>query len=296
MLGLCLAAVTALLWGTLPVITKLLVNWVDVYTLAWVRFLVAGVLLMPILVRRNQWRALLVVRKMPGLMAICILGLSGNNLAYISSLKFVSPGAAQVVIQLSPAFVLFGGLVIFKEHFGRIQWLGFFTLILGMALFFNQRYDILVNAENAYVWGMMLVVAAALMWAAYILAQKQLQTALSPEAILFMVYMISAFLLLPLARPFTLVELSANRWLLLLAFCIMTVVSYVSFGTALNHLEASRSGVIVAVTPLITVGVSRLAMPLFPDLMEVEPLNMLSLIGAGLVVIGSSLSTLSRSD
>jgi hypothetical protein len=44
------------------------------------------------------------------------------------------------------------------------------------------------------------------------------------------------------------------------------------------------------------VGVSRLAMPLFPDLMEVEPLNMLSLIGAGLVVIGSSLSTLSRSD
>ena len=116
-LGLSLATVTALLWGTLPVVTKLLVNWIDVFTLAWFRFLAASALLIPIVAHRRGLRSLLSVRKAPGLIVICILGLCGNNLAYISSLKFVPASAAQVMIQLSPGFVLFGGLLIFKENF-----------------------------------------------------------------------------------------------------------------------------------------------------------------------------------
>jgi len=294
-LGLSLATVTALLWGTLPVVTKLLVNWIDVYTLAWFRFLAASALLIPIVAHRRGLRSLLSVRKAPGLIVICILGLCGNNLAYISSLKFVPASAAQVMIQLSPGFVLFGGLLIFKENFGRTQWLGFVTLIFGMALFFNQRYDVLMNGGSAYLWGLLLVVGAAILWTGYILAQKQLQAAMSPEAILLVIYVASVFLLLPLARPMALRDLNGMQWTLLCVFAVMTVVSYVCFGSALNHLEASRSGVVVAVTPLITVGISRLAMPIFPEAIEVEALNVLGFIGAVLVVIGSALSALSRS-
>lgn len=164
-----------------------------------------------------------------------------------------------------------------------------------MALFFNQRYDVLMSGGNAYLWGLLLVVGAAVLWAGYILAQKQLQTAMSPEAILFVIYITSVFLLLPRARPIALIDLNGTQWIFLCIFCVMTVVSYVCFGTALNHLEASRSGVVVAVTPLMTIGVSNVVAPFFPSVMEVEPLNALGFLGAVLVVIGSALGALSGS-
>lgn len=228
-------------------------------------------------------------------MILCIIGLCGNYLIYMSSLKFVSPSAAQVVIQLAPTFVMFGGFLIFKERFVRLQWLGFAVLVLGMALFFNQRYDTFLSGSSVYLWGILLVVAAAILWAIYILAQKQLQTVMFPEAILLIIYIVSMLVILPVAQPTTLANLGTTQWVLLAVVSVMTVVSYVCFGMALNHLEASRSGIIVAVTPLITMGISNLAVTIFPLSIEIEPLNAIGFIGAILVVIGSALGALSRS-
>lgn len=267
----------------------------DVYTLAWFRFLAASMLLTPLLAYRRGLRSLFAVRKAPGLMILCIIGLCGNYLIYMSSLKFVSPSAAQVVIQLAPTFVMFGGFLIFKERFVRLQWLGFAVLVLGMALFFNQRYDTFLSGSSVYLWGILLVVAAAILWAIYILAQKQLQTVMFPEAILLIIYIVSMLVILPVAQPTTLANLGTTQWVLLAVVSVMTVVSYVCFGMALNHLEASRSGIIVAVTPLITMGISNLAVTIFPLSIEIEPLNAIGFIGAILVVIGSALGALSRS-
>ena len=42
LLGVALALFTSYTWATIPIILKLLVQWVDVYTLTWFRFQVAG--------------------------------------------------------------------------------------------------------------------------------------------------------------------------------------------------------------------------------------------------------------
>ena len=46
--GVALALFTSYTWATIPIILKLLVQWVDVYTLTWFRFQVAGLLLLPL--------------------------------------------------------------------------------------------------------------------------------------------------------------------------------------------------------------------------------------------------------
>ncbi len=292
MLGFSLALFTALIWGALPVVLKILVQWVDVYTLAWTRFLLAGALLIPILVRRYGWRVLGDVRRTPLLMLVCIGGLSGNYLTYLTSLRFVSPGAAQVVMQLTPMFVLLGGLVIFREAFTRTQWLGFGVLVLGIGLFFHPRYDMLVADVGNYTAGVLLLVAAATLWAAYILSQKQLQVTMPPEAVLLFVYAAGVVLMLPLGQPSRLVGLDRMQLGLLGLASVMTVVSYVCFGTALNHLEASRTGVVIALTPLMTMGNASLAARILPEMIEPEGLDAVGWIGAGMVVVGSMLGAL----
>ena len=292
MLGLSLALCTALIWGALPVVLKVLVQWVDVYTLAWTRFLLAGALLTPILVRQYGWRVLGGVRRAPLLMLVCIGGLCGNYVTYLTSLRYVSPGAAQVVMQLTPMLVLLGGLVISRETFTRTQWLGFGLLVLGIGLFLHHRYGVLLSDMSAYTGGVLLLVLSAGLWAAYILSQKQLQAYLPPEGVLLFVYAAGVVLMLPLGHPACLVDLDGMQLGVLGLASVMTVTSYVCFGTALNHLEASRTGVVVALTPLMTMGNATLMARIFPDLLGSEGLTVFGWVGVAMVIFGSMLGAL----
>ena len=84
MLGLGLALFTASIWGTLPVVLKVLVKWLDVYTLTWFRFLTAGILIAPLVMRRQGLAAVFRVRGIPlALLGISVAGLCGNYLTYI---------------------------------------------------------------------------------------------------------------------------------------------------------------------------------------------------------------------
>jgi len=288
-LGLGLAAMTAVTWGALPVALKVLVQWVDVYTLAWARYATGVAMLTPLLIRREGWGALSAVRKGPLLTGVCVVGLCGNFLTYLTSLRTVSPGAAQVVIQLSPMLVLLGGLLIFREGFSRTQWLGFGMLVVGIGLFFHPQYDALVSDASTYTWGVLLLVIAAALWAAYILAQKQLQMHMSPEAVLLVIYVSGVVLLWPVGEPSRLADLEWPQLGVLGAASVAAILSYVCFGKALNHVEASRTGVLVAATPLITFGIVALVAPVVPHLLQPEPLSAVGWVGAGMVVVGSVL-------
>jgi drug/metabolite transporter (DMT)-like permease len=292
LLGLSLAFLSALIWGTIPVLWKLLVQWIDVYTLTSTRFLVAGLLLLPILSYRHGLSVLRKAASVPVLMCVATVGLCGNYFTYTSGMRYISPAAAQAVIQLTPVFVLFGGLLIFREGFSRMQWLGFAILVVGLGLFFRPRYDALMMDAGMYGWGIFLVVIAAVLWAVYFLSQKQLQVVLPPEAVLFLIYAAGFVIFLPLADPGELATLNAVQITLLLVSCVLTVVSYVSFGVALNHVEASRTGVLVSLTPLIAVVNTGVWSPFFPDLLKPEQLDGLGWFGAGLVVTGSMMGAM----
>ena len=112
-LGFLLALCTALLWGMLPIALKLLLGAMDVYSITWYRFLAAALILGAFVVRRVGLPG---PRQLGGaglwLLLIASLGLTGNYLFYLLGLDYLSPGAAQVVIQLAPMLLLLGGLVI----------------------------------------------------------------------------------------------------------------------------------------------------------------------------------------
>ena len=291
-LGLALALFTALVWGTMPVALKLLVGWLDAYTLSWSRFLAAGLLIAPVVLRRHGVSALAAAARQPLLMLACVVGLTGNYVLYQTGLRSISPDTAQVIVQLSPMLALIGGLVIFRETFSRLQWAGFATLIAGILLFFNARYDELLVHAGDYSLGVLLVTIAAVFWAVYMLAQKQLLVQLAPETILLVTYLVSAALLLAVARPGRLLALGAPQLALLAAVALATLLSYLSFGEAMNHLEASRMGAVVAVSPLLTLAATWLLATAAPGIIVVEHLNGISVVGAVLVVAGSMTTTL----
>lgn len=287
-LGLALAITTALCWATLPVALKVSLEVVDAYTLTWFRFLVAALLLGAFLGARGRLRQFGgLSRRGWGMLAIAALGLIGNYLGYLLGLAYTTPANAQLLIQLAPLLLAIGGVLVFRERLNLPQWAGYAAVAAGLLLFFiEQRAR--AAAPASYAFGGALIVAAAATWAVYALVQKQLLRHLGSQAIMWAIYVAAAVLLLPLAKPATLLAVDAAHWLAILYCALNTLAAYGAFAEALAHWEASRVSAILALTPLLTVAAVSACAAFVPGLVAPERIGTLGWIGAFAVVAGSA--------
>jgi drug/metabolite transporter (DMT)-like permease len=295
-LGLGLSLITATFWGVLPIALKGILDTIDSYTITWYRFVVSLVFVGLVLYRRNRipnFKWLFNVKQL-SLFLLVIFGLSSNYILYLLGLDLVTPSAAQVVIQLAPLLLLIGGLVVFKEAFSLLQWLGVIVFVIGLGLFFNHRLDTLFDSQSSYNVGVFLVVLAAATWAIYALAQKQLLMKYGSQQIMFIAYLAASVLFLPSATVSSVFNLSTTQWFLLIFCCANTLIAYGCFAEALEHWQASRVSAVLAITPIITILSTYVTNAFLPGYITFEELNLVSIVGAFIIVIGSLVTALSK--
>jgi drug/metabolite transporter (DMT)-like permease len=292
-LGLALALTTAVCWGLLPVALKITLGGMDAWTVTWYRFATASAALGLFLAwRRHLPIARPLTRRGWWLYATALLGLVANYVSYLLSLELMGPTAAQVLIQLAPVFLLFGGLVVFGERFAPLQWVGFAVLLAGLGVFFHDRFAEVVAIETRLGLGVAIMLFSALAWAGYALAQKQLLAQLASEQVLFLLYLGAVPLLLAPAQLAQLLALDGLQLGMLAFCCANTVIAYGCFAEALEHWEVSRVSAIVTLAPVFTVlGVHAAALA-WPDVAPAEALSGWNLLGAALVVGGSMTTAL----
>ena len=292
-LGFTLSLTTAVLWGLLPIALKVVLEGMDAYSIVWWRFAAAMAGLGAFLAWRGQLpRPVGAGRTALVLLAVATLTLIGNYVLYLVALDHATPSVTQVVIQLAPLMLLVGGVFVFSEPFGRLQWAGFAVLVSGLLLFFNDRLPELARPAQGIGLGVSLTVAAGVSWAIYGLAQKKLHENFSSQQVLWIIYVGAVILLLPASNPAAILELDGLQLGMLAFCCINTLAAYGSFGEALYHWDLSRVSAVLATAPLFTIGamwaVERLGLGLVPA----EELNGLSIAGALMVVAGSMICAL----
>ncbi len=294
--GLCLALLTALLWGILPVKLKQVLQTMDPVTVTWFRLLVSGSVLFIWLASVKRLPSFkLLGRRGKVLVLLAVLGLVGNYMLYLVGLRMLSPGTTQLLIQIGPILLLISSIFLFKERFSIGQGIGLAILLVGFGLFFNQRLVELLTSLGDYTLGVLIVLTASVVWTFYGLSQKQLLTVWNSLQVMMVIYLFCALLITPWAHPAEALQLSPLQGWLLLACCLNTLVAYGAFAEALAHWEASRVSATLALTPLITLGTVAIAAWLWPTYVQAEEINALGYGGALLVVLGSALTALGPS-
>lgn len=286
-LGLSLSLFTALCWATLPIALKIVLQEVDAITLTWFRFLVAALFTGVWLALRGRLGGYRRLGRGGWLMlAVAGLMLLGNYVFYLLGVQHTSPANTQLLIQLAPLLMALGGIWVFGEHFRAAQWLGLAMLVGGLVLFSWDQWQ---GAQGpGYLFGSMLVVIAAVVWAIYALLQKQLLLKLGSMQILLCIYALATLALWPFAQPSALLELDLPHWLLLGYCALNTIGAYGAFAEALAHWEASRVSAVLATTPLLCIAASALVATLWPGWLAPERIAWLGWLGAGMAVAGSA--------
>lgn len=186
--GLFLALLTALLWGILPIKLKQVLQVVDPITVTWYRLLVSGGLLFAWLAAQRRLPSM---RKLAprgkGLVLVAVLGLMGNYVLYLIGLKLLSPGTAQLVVQIGPVLLLVASVFVFRERFSVGQGMGLLVLLAGFGLFFNQRLEELLTSLGTYTTGVLTILLATSIWVFYALSQKQLLTVWHSQQVMMVI-------------------------------------------------------------------------------------------------------------
>ena len=140
--------------------------------------------------------------------------------------------------------------------------------------------------------GVFIVFLSAITWTVYSLLQKKLLREFTPSQLLFMMYGISAIVLVPFVSPNALLNLGGFQIFLLSFCCLNTVVAYGCFTKALNCWDASKVSAVLALAPLFTIIGLKIIVLIEPNYAYSDRLGALSLIGAVLLVLGSVLTAL----
>lgn len=289
-----LAAATMLLWSTLPVALDIALAATDVITLTWLRFAFAAVVVgcwLAATGKLGQYRNL---SKRAGLLlTLASVMLIGNYLLYLAGLDHSSPATAQLLIQLAPILMALGGIIIFRERFTKAQWMGLALLGIGLVVFCVDRAGDAGISIGRWKTGAALIIAAAVVWAIYALAQKALLESLGSSAILLVIYCVAALVLLPFGQPLALAAVATPLQWIAIGYCALnTLLAYGAFAEALAHWPASRVGMVLALSPIGTLAFVALMHRLMPGVVDAERIGSLGLIGMAVAVSGSIIANL----
>jgi drug/metabolite transporter (DMT)-like permease len=277
-----------LAWATLPIALTALLRDLDPLTLTWFRFLAASVTLGAILGSRGSLpRLSLLGPKSWMLLGFATLCMAANYLLYLLGIDMTTPANAQIVMQACPLLFSLGAIAFYGERFNRRQWIGFFVLIGGLAVFCSDQLLAFVEESDRYLLGYATVLAAALTWSISSLIQKRLLTIFRSQALLLCLYVGCTLCFTPLAHPDRIAALSGWAIPLLLYCALNTLVAYGAFSASLENVEASRVGAVIALSPVATFGFIKLTHQLFPGVLPPEHFSPWMLLGAATVVLGS---------
>ncbi|WGE88859.1 DMT family transporter [Actinobacillus arthritidis] len=289
LLGFSLALLATATWGSLPMMAQQVLKYVDAQTLVWSRFVVAAIVLMLVLflTRRLPKLAKLSLKDW-GWVCLGVIGLSTNFVLFADALNYISPTTDQVLWQLAPFTMILCGILFFKEQLKLFQKVGFILLVIGLIAFFNDHFDEILQFDS-YALGILLGSGASTIWVIYGIAQKLLLRKLSSQQVLMIIYIGCGLLLAPLSTPSQLTQLSGFPLICFIYCCCNTLIGYGAYGEALNHWDTSKVSVVTTMIPVFTMIFAFIGHYFFPNTFANPDMNLMSYIGAFIVVIGAML-------
>lgn len=290
----CLAASMALV-GSYVALSKPLVAAFPVLLLAWLRFGIGGL---------AMWRWLRKPAEEPQLSArtrklLFLESFLGNFLFSICMLFGVSMTtavSAGVVMSSIPAVVALLSWLFLKERIGKRTALGIACAAVGIGLFSMQKAGGATHDESVawlglgqQFWGNLLVFAAVVCEASYVVIGKRLTEGLGPKRISAIINLWGFVLVTPFglwaARAFDFSSITAPMWGLLVFYALAASVWTVwLWMTGLKSVPAARAGVFTVMLPISAAAIG----VLFMD----ETLSPVQMLAFGIALLGLVLATL----
>ena len=244
----------ALFWGGTFVAGRQLAPLLDPYSAAFLRFLLASVLLLGWLYWQQRRLPAVTGRQM---FAVVLLGLTGvvaYNLLFFAGLHTVEAGRASLIIAANPVLIAVASSWLFREYLGLARGLGVVISVAGAMLVIG-RGDLPALLAGGVGTGEWLLLGCVLSWVAYTLIGKRILRGMSPLVAVCYSSVVGT-LLLGIAVlsnggiPSTAL-VHPEVWLYITYLAVFgTLLAFVWFYKGVHALGAARAGQFINLVPI----------------------------------------------
>ncbi len=290
---LCLASSMALV-GSYVALSKPLVAAMPVFLLAWLRFGIGG-LAMARWLRKPADEPPLSPRTRGLLFLESFLGNFLFSVCMLFGVKLTTAVAAGVIMSAIPAVVAVLSALFLHERIGKRSMAAIALAAIGIGLFSMTKTGTAANPVGTWaglplpLWGNLLIFAAVVCEASYVVIGKRLTQGLGPKRISSLINLVGFVLVTPMglwaALGFDFSSVSTSFWLLLvfygLAASVWTVWLWM---TGLKSVPASQAGVFTVMLPVSAAAIGVLFMG--------ESLTAVQALAFGIALMGLVLATL----
>lgn len=278
-----LMLVTSLLWGGNFVVAKTLVAHASPMTLTLVRWLIAVIVLLPLV----WWKEKRLVPAKAALVPLFLMGITGvalfNIFQFLALERTTSTNAGLISTMNTMSIALFS-FAFLKEKINGLQLLAMVLSLIGVFL-------VLSKGDWQLLWhfqlntGDLWMVAAVCVWGLYSVCSKWAMQTTSPLMATLYAGLFGVLILVPFTiTDFTFSEIDSSFILsLLYTGVISTVVCMVFWNIGVQQLGATTSGIFLNFNPIFTA--------LLAFLFIGEQLSWLQGIGGIIVIMGCYLFT-----
>ena len=268
------------MWGSTFVVTKAAVAEIPPLTLAFVRFAIGALVLVPVAVMRRGMRGLFSAVPVRQVALLALAGVALFTAAFNYALIYGSAMQGALIYALTPAAVAVAAVIGLGETLSRRRLSGIVLSVAGAALV--VRYVHSDAGSPKPLLGALLMLMAIAAWAIYTVIAKRIAGA-DQTAVTAVMFVVAAAMLLPFAA----IELALvtfptptlRGWLSTLYLgVIASGLAYVGYNYALTHLDASTVAAFVNLDPIVGV--------LLAFFILGERLNALQIVGTLCVLTG----------
>ncbi len=277
--GILLIAISAASFGTLAIFGRLAYeNGLDTFTLLFLRFTIAAVLMAVLLAFRRE--TLPRGKTLFQLIGMGAVGYVGQSFSYLTAIQFASAGLVALLLYLYPVFVAVLSVIFLKEKLDSARIAALVLATLGAAL--------TANPEGGQWQGIALAIAAAAIYSIYIIIGAGVLkrvTAFQSSTVIFA----SAGLVyggLTAVRGTHFPQTGTAWGVVASIVLIATVIPVVTFLAGLQRIGPTNASLLSTLEPVVTV---LLAAWLFGEI-----LHPVILFGGALILIAVILLTRSE--
>ncbi len=250
--------VVQLCFGLLPVLVLLSYEDGEGFgprAVAFWRMVFGAVVLGAIAIGRHGRRVWVGARELPLLFVLSLLGVTLNQLLYLTGLERSTAGNAGLLMCMIPIFTFVLAALCRQESLRLLRAIGV-AISLGGAVFWYLRERPELVSE--YAFGNLLIIANTLAYAGYLVLSRSVVQRIPPLIAIAWIYAFSALTAPAFAAGADLWPSGATpaaRWCLLAVVVFPTVVAYLLNIYAVRRLRASTAAVYIYLQPLIATGI-----------------------------------------
>lgn len=273
--GIILAIISAIGYSIMPILAVYVYKYdISTFTLLFIRFFISGIILF-IYVRFKYRNS--VIRKKDMLIFFLLGGVlyTAQAVLHFSSVKYVSPSLAILLLFTYPIFVCILSSVISNEKFNKKNWFSIILSFLGLVLVLGDKF------EEINLYGVILSIGAAIVYSVYTVlgdraVKKQLPIVTCTYTVLFATVSIFIIGLVTQNINFE-INIEAVPAILGIVF-LSTVIADFAFFQSLEYIGSTKVSTLGMIEPLFTA--------VFSYLFLSEKLEFLQYIGIIVVLIG----------